>query len=84
MDYAINEMEQETLNATREFAQKKLKPVRAEMDAKEVFSPEILQEFRKSGMFGLWFPEKYGGLGGGLPAWRWPLKNFPAYAPGWL
>ena len=25
MDYAINEMEQEVLNATREFAQKKLK-----------------------------------------------------------
>ena len=51
MDYAINEMEQETLNATRELAQKKLKPLRAEMDAKEQFSKEMYEEFRKSGRF---------------------------------
>ena len=66
MDYAINELEQEVLNATRELAQKKLKPLRAEMDAKEEFSYEMLEEYRKSGMFGLWLPEEYGGLGGGI------------------
>ncbi|MCI7043897.1 MAG: acyl-CoA dehydrogenase family protein, partial [Spirochaetes bacterium] len=66
MDYAMNELEQEVLNATRELAQKKLKPLRAEMDAKEEFSHEMLEEYRKSGMFGLWLPEKYGGLGGGI------------------
>ncbi len=66
MDYAINEMEQEVLNATRELAQKKLKPLRAEMDAKETFSKEMYEEYRKSGMFGLWLPEAYGGLGGGI------------------
>ena len=66
MDYAINELEQEVLNATRELAQKKLKPLRAEMDAKEEFSHEMLEEYRKSGMFGLWLPEEYGGLGGGI------------------
>lgn len=66
MDYAINEMEQEVLNTTREFAQKKIKPVRAEMDEKEQFSYEMWEEFRKSGLFGLWLPEEYGGLGGGI------------------
>ncbi len=66
MDYAINEMEQEVLNTTRELAQKKLKPLRAEMDAKETFSKEMYEEYRKSGMFGLWLPEEYGGLGGGI------------------
>ena len=66
MDYAINEMEQEVLNATRELAQKKLKPLRAEMDAKEQFSNQMLEEYRKSGMMGLWLPEEYGGLGGGI------------------
>ena len=83
MDYAMNELEQEVLNATRELAQKKLKPLRAEMDAKEEFSHEMLEEYRKSGMFGLWLPEKYGGLGGGLPAWLWRLKSFPACVRGW-
>jgi len=66
MDYAINEMEQEVLNTTREFAQKKIKPIRAEMDAKEAFSYEMWEEYRKSGLFGLWLPEEYGGLGGGI------------------
>ena len=66
MDYASNEMEQEVLNTTREFAQKKIKPVRAEMDEKEQFSYEMWEEFRKSGLFGLWLPKVYGGLGGGI------------------
>ena len=66
MDYAINEMEQEVLNTTRELAQKKLKPLRAEMDAKEQFSKEMLEEYKKSGIMGLWLPEEYGGLGGGI------------------
>ena len=66
MDYAINELEQEVLNTTRELAQKKLKPLRAEMDAKETFSRQMLEEYRKSGIMGLWLPEEYGGLGGGI------------------
>ena len=66
MDYAINELEQKTLRATREFAQKKLKPMRAKMDEREEFSPDIYEEFCKAGMFGLWLPEKYGGCGGGI------------------
>lgn len=66
MDYAINEMEEQVLNATRELAQKKLKPLRAEMDAKEEFSTEMYEEYRKAGMFGLWLPKEYGGLGGGI------------------
>ena len=66
MDYAMNEMEQETLQVTRELAQKKLKPLRAKMDEQEEFCKEMYEEFRKSGMFGLWLPQKYGGLGGGI------------------
>lgn len=66
MDYAVNELEQEVLNVTREFAQKKITPLRAEMDEKEQFSAALCEELRKSGLFGLWLPEKYGGAGGGI------------------
>lgn len=66
MEYAINEMEQEVLNAARELAQKKLKPIRAEMDEKEQFAATLVDQYRKSGFFGLWLPEEYGGLGGGI------------------
>ena len=66
MDYAANELEREVLNTTREFAQKKIKPIRAEMDEREIFSPALREEYRKSGLFGLWLPEVYGGTGGGI------------------
>ncbi|MBR5151715.1 MAG: acyl-CoA dehydrogenase family protein, partial [Elusimicrobiaceae bacterium] len=66
MDYASNEMEQKVLDATRELAQKKLKPLRAEMDEKEEFSKQMYEEYRRAGMFGLWLPTQYGGLGGGI------------------
>lgn len=66
MDYAISELEQQVLRATRELAQQKLKPLRAEMDAKETFSHEMYEAYRQAGMFGLWLPKQYGGLGGGI------------------
>ena len=66
MDYAINELEQKTLNITRQFAQTKLKPVRAQMDEREEFSKEIYEQFCQAGLFGLWLPEVYGGMGGGI------------------
>lgn len=66
MDYAISELEQKVLHISRELVEKKIKPLRAEMDAKEQFSYEMLEEYRKSGMFGLWIAKEYGGLGGGI------------------
>ncbi|MBP5616977.1 MAG: acyl-CoA dehydrogenase family protein, partial [Elusimicrobiaceae bacterium] len=66
MDYAINEMEQDVLNTTRELAQNKLKPLRAKMDEEETFSREMYDEYRKAGIFGLWLPKEYGGRGGGI------------------
>lgn len=66
MDYATNELEQEVLNLSRELVEKKIKPLRAEMDEKEEFSREMLDAYRKAGMFGLWLAPEYGGRGGGI------------------
>ena len=66
MDYATNELERKVLHISRELVEKKIKPLRAEMDAKEQFSYEMLEEYRQSGMFGLWIAKEYGGLGGGI------------------
>ncbi len=82
MDYAINELEQKTLTATREFAQKKLKPMRAQMDEREEFSAETYEEFRKAGMFGLWLPEKYGGQGGGITCLAMAFEEFSRVCAG--
>ena len=82
MDYAINELEQKTLNLTRELAQNKLKPLRAEMDEREEFSKEMYEEFRRAGMFGLWLPEKYGGLGGGITCLAMAFEEFSRVCAG--
>lgn len=82
MDYAINKLEQETLQATRELAQKKLKPLRAQMDEKEEFSKDMYEEFRKSGMFGLWLPQQYGGLGGGITCLAMAFEEFSRVCAG--
>ncbi len=66
MDYAINELERQVLNKSRELVEQKIKPLRAEMDAKEQFSTQMLEEYRKAGMFGLWIAKEYGGHGGGI------------------
>ncbi|MBO7190963.1 MAG: FAD-binding protein [Elusimicrobiaceae bacterium] len=66
MDYAINDLEREVLNTSRALVQEKIKPLRAEMDAKEEFSYQMLEEYRKAGMFGWWLAEEYGGRGGGI------------------
>ena len=66
MDYAINELEREVLNTSRELVQRKIKSLRAEMDAKEQFSTQMLEEYRQSGMFGWWIAQEYGGRGGGI------------------
>ena len=66
MDYATNELEQKVLHISRELVAQKIKPLRAEMDANEQFSYEMLEAYRKAGMFGLWLAEEYGGFGGGI------------------
>ena len=66
MDYAINELQQEIINTAKEVAETVLKPLRAEADAKEQFSHEVVKAYQQTGLFGVWLPKEYGGLGGGV------------------
>lgn len=47
----------------REFAEKEISPVAAELDEKEEFSPELAQKMGELGLFGITLPQKYGGGG---------------------
>ena len=66
MDYAINDLERRVVAISRDLVENKIKVLRAEMDAKEAFSYQMLDEYRKAGMFSLWLAPEYGGLGGGI------------------
>jgi alkylation response protein AidB-like acyl-CoA dehydrogenase len=65
MDYELTETQQEIVSLAGEIAERKIKPVRAQYDQSEAFPWEIVEELRKADLFGVYLPEKYGGLGGG-------------------
>jgi alkylation response protein AidB-like acyl-CoA dehydrogenase len=66
LDYFLTEQQQEIRNLTRTIAEEQILPVRAELDEKEEFPREIMKILADAGLFGVYIPEEYGGLGGGL------------------
>ena len=63
MDFELT-MEQEILRrSVREFAEKEIKPVAAELDEKEAFSYNTMKAMAELGLFGMVVPEQYGGQG---------------------
>ena len=66
MDYFLTEQQREIRNLTRTIAEEKVLPVRAALDEKEEFPWEIMKILADAGLFGVYIPEEYGGLGGGL------------------
>jgi alkylation response protein AidB-like acyl-CoA dehydrogenase len=65
MDYDLTEQQQEVVSLAYQLGQQKVKPVREHYDQTEEFPWPIIEEMRKSDLFGCYLPEEYGGLGGG-------------------
>ncbi len=65
MDYFFTEQQQMIIDTAREITNEKIIPVRAELDEKNEFPREILQDIAKADLFSIFVPEEYGGLGGG-------------------
>lgn len=65
MDYLLTDTQKEIVNLARQIAVKKIKPVREHYDKTEEFPWPVVEEFKKSDLFGVYLPEAYGGLGGG-------------------
>ncbi len=60
-------IDRETLDqlvgAVRRYVREKLVPLEQEVAARDEIPPQILQDFRDMGLYGLSTPERYGGLG---------------------
>lgn len=65
MDYFLTDEQRIIKDLAREIAEKKAKPIRAELDEKGEFPWVVMDELKKADMSGLWIPEEYGGLGKG-------------------
>jgi alkylation response protein AidB-like acyl-CoA dehydrogenase len=66
LDYFLTEQQNEIRKLTRTIAEEQVLPVRAALDEKEEFPWEIMKILADAGLFGVYIPEEYGGLGGGL------------------
>ncbi len=66
MEYFFTDTQKEIRDLARRFAREKMKPVRAELDRTGEFPHELLKGMADLGLMGVYFPEEYGGLGGGI------------------
>jgi butyryl-CoA dehydrogenase len=65
MDFEFSENQKMLQTMVRDFATKELEPIAAQIDAEARFPAENMKKAAALGLFGIGFPEQYGGSGGG-------------------
>ncbi|MBU1905430.1 MAG: acyl-CoA dehydrogenase family protein [Candidatus Omnitrophica bacterium] len=63
MDYLLTDEQKMVRDLARKIAQEKIKPVAAKYDQSEEFPWEIMKLLADAGLFGIFVPEEYGGMG---------------------
>ncbi len=63
-DFELSEEYQDLSNTVREFADEVVAPVSAKHDEEHSFPYEVVTQMADMGLFGLPFPEEFGGMGG--------------------
>lgn len=64
MDFSLTKTEMLFLQMIREFAEKEVKPLAAEVDEQECFPIDTVKKMSKLGIMGIPIPKEYGGAGG--------------------
>ncbi len=64
MNFELSEEYQDLVDTVREFADEVVAPVSAKHDEEHSFPYEVVKQMADMGLFGLPFPEEYGGMGG--------------------
>jgi butyryl-CoA dehydrogenase len=65
VEYFLTEEQQMIVETAWELTKNKIVPVRAELDEKNEFAREVMQDIAKADLFSIFIPEEYGGFGGG-------------------
>lgn len=66
MDYLLTEEQQMIQELCRQVAREKIAPVAAEYDEKNEFPWDVVKIMADSDIMGIYIPEEYGGMGGGI------------------
>ena len=81
-DLGLTELQLEIKNTCREIGEKKILPVRAKYDEEGIFPTDIVKDFADAGLFGLFIPEPYGGMGGGTMDMVVAVEELSKYCAG--
>jgi alkylation response protein AidB-like acyl-CoA dehydrogenase len=65
LDYFFTDEQKTIKDLARKIAEERVLPVRAELDEKEEFPRDIMNELANADMFRVFIPDEYEGLGGG-------------------
>jgi butyryl-CoA dehydrogenase len=63
MQLELNEQQKMIKNMVKEFAEKEVAPIAAELDKKEEYPTKTLEKMAKLGLLGIIIPQEYGGAG---------------------
>lgn len=63
IDFTLSEEQKASQKMVRDFAEKEIKPIAAELDEEQRHSPEVVQGYFKLGLLHYAVPEEYGGAG---------------------
>lgn len=66
MKYNLNEKQKTIQNLARRFAEERIKPIRCDLDERDLFPAFIMEELGKLDFFRIFIPEEYGGFGLGV------------------
>jgi len=66
MKYFLTEEQQMIKELAAKIADEKIAPIAIEYDEKEIFPHDIVKILADSDLCGVYIPEEYGGLGGGI------------------
>lgn len=66
MNYFLSEMEEVVINLFAEYVDKRIIPLRKELDEKDEFPHELFKEMAKQDFFRIMVPEQYGGMSDSL------------------
>jgi len=65
LDYNLTETQTQMIELARKIGKEKIVPVRAQYDESGEFPWDVLKILAEAGLFGIYIPEEYGGLGFG-------------------
>ncbi|MDD2752142.1 MAG: acyl-CoA dehydrogenase family protein, partial [Candidatus Omnitrophica bacterium] len=66
MDYLLSDEQKMIRDLARKIAEEKIRPVAAKYDQSEEYPWDVIKVIADSGLFGLFIPEQYGGMGIGV------------------